>query len=225
VKSDSHFTPATLRFLRGLKRHNDREWFAANKNRFLEDVEAPMQRFITDFGERLRGISKAFVADPRRTGGSMFRIYRDTRFSSDKSPFKTWIAARFRHEASRKGENVPGFYLHVDATDSFGGGGLYHAELPAVTRVRARIVSEPKVWSAAIRGGVEVQGDRLKRVPAGFDPEHRHACDLKLKDFYTMTSFTEAEVVSPDFLDRYVEVCRTAAPLMRFLTEALELRW
>jgi uncharacterized protein (TIGR02453 family) len=221
----AHFTTDTFRFLRGLKRNNNREWFTANKDRFVSDVEAPMQRFITDFGERLRGISKAFVADPKRTGGSMFRIYRDTRFSHDKSPYKTWMAARFRHEASRKGENVPGFYLHVDATESFGGGGLYHAEQPAVTRVRARIASEPKAWSAAIKGGVDVQGERLKRVPAGFDPAHAHAEFLKLKDFYTMTPFSEAEVVSPDFLERYVEACRAAAPMMRFLTEALELRW
>jgi len=220
----TYFTTDTFRFLRGLKRNNNREWFEANKDRFVADVEAPMQRFITDFAEPLRGISKAFVANPRRMGGSMFRIHRDTRFSADKSPYKTWMAARFRHDAFRKVETVPGFYLHVGATDNYGGGGVYHTGQPAITLVRTRIATEPKAWTSA-RQGIDVLGERLKRVPPGFARDHTHAEDLKLKDFYTMTAFSEADVVAPDFLDRYVEACRTAAPLIRFLAEALDLRW
>ena len=173
-----YFTPNTFRFLRGLKRHNTREWFADHRDQFVSDVEAPMQAFIMDFAPRLRAISRAFVADPRRTGGSMFRIYRDTRFSADKSPFKTWLAARFPHETSRKGENVPAFYLHISAGESYGGGGLYRADQSALTRVRQHIVAKPKPWAAVLATGIEIQGDRLKRAPAGFDPAHRFVEDL-----------------------------------------------
>jgi len=118
-----HFTRALFDFLRDLKKHNDRDWFAGNKNRYMQDVQDPFLQFIGDFAPRLKQISRAFVADKRKMGGSMFRIYRDTRFSPDKSPFKTWIAARFPHEARRKVEGgVPGFFLHIGPGDSFGGG-------------------------------------------------------------------------------------------------------
>jgi uncharacterized protein (TIGR02453 family) len=221
----THFTPATFRFLRALKRHNTREWFADHKDQFLADVEAPMLRFITDFSSRLKTISKAYVADPRRTGGSMFRIYRDTRFSADKSPFKTWVAARFPHETSRKAENVPAFYLRLSPGEGVGGGGLYHVEQPALTRVREQIVAKPKAWAAVLKTGIEIRGDRLKRAPAGFDASHRYVEDLMRKQFFTLTTFTEADVTAPDFLDRYMEACQRAAPLIQFLTTALGLRW
>jgi len=158
-------------------------------------------------------------------GGSMFRIYRDTRFSSDKSPFKTWMAARFQHEAARKGHNVPGFYLHLQPGECYGGGGLYHAEQPTITRVREHIVASPKAWAAVVEKGPGIEGDRLKRAPAGFDPAHRFVEDLKLKDFYALVEFTEADVTSASFMRRYVEACETTAPLMQFLTRALALRW
>src|SRR4051812_13621269 len=109
----TYFTPKFFTFLRALKGHNTREWFADHRARYVADVEAPMLQFIADFAPRLRTISRAYVVDPRRSGGSMFRIYRDTRFASDKSPFKTWAAARFAHEARKQVENVPAFYLHL----------------------------------------------------------------------------------------------------------------
>jgi uncharacterized protein (TIGR02453 family) len=219
------FTPATYAFLKALKRNNNREWFAANKARYVADVEAPMQRFITEFAPRLKKISPAFVADPRRMGGSMFRIYRDTRFSADKSPFKTWIAARFSHETGRKGPNAPGFYLHLGLDENYGGGGLYHAEQPVITRVRRHIVEAPKAWASVRDTGIEIEGDRLKRPPAGYDAAHQYIEDIKRKDFYALAAFSERDVTSATFLDRYADACASVAPLMRFLAKALELRW
>jgi uncharacterized protein (TIGR02453 family) len=221
----AHFSAAFFSFLRDLKRHNTREWFADNRARYEADIETPMRQFITDFGERLRGISRAYVADSRRAGGSMFRIYRDTRFSHDKSPFKTWIAARFAHEARRKVESVPAFYLHLEPRSSYGGGGVYHLDTPSLTRLRHHIVSSPRQWAAVLESGVAIEGDRLKRVPAGFDPSHRFADDLKRKDLYCLDEFTEAQVVAADFLDRYTGSCERAVPLLAFLTTALGLRW
>ena len=221
----THFSPAFFKFLRDLKTHNEREWFAAERARYTADVEAPMLQFITDLAPRLRAISPAFVVDARRAGESLFRIYRDTRFSPDKSPFKTWMAARFAHEARRKVENVPGFYLHLEPRESYGGGGVYHLETPSLTRIREYLVATPKAWERVRKTGVEIQGDTLKRPPAGFDPSHKYIEDLKRKDLYVLDEFTERDVLSADFLDRYVETCERAAPLVEFLTKALGLRW
>lgn len=221
-----HFSPAFFAFFRDLKRHNDREWFAAERARYTADVEAPMMQFVTDFAPRLRAISRAFVADPRRMGGSMFRIYRDTRFSADKSPFKTFMAARFAHEARKKAvDGSPGFYLHLGPGESYGGGGVYHLETPAMTRIREHIVSQPRQWAKVLASGVEIEGDRLKRPPAGFNPSHKYVEDLKRKDLYSLREFTERDVVAPDFLDRFTDACEQAAPLMEFLTKSLALRW
>lgn len=219
-----HFGPELFAFLRELKANNDREWFADNKDRYRRDVEAPMLQFIDDFSARLRRISRHFVADPRRTGGSMFRIYRDTRFSEDKSPFKTHAAARFQHEA-RGHESLPGFYLHLAPGDSLGGGGIYHPDNATLRRIRHRIAEAPKEWRAVLRTGLEIEGDTLKRVPAGFDPDHRFEEDLRRKDHYVMESFTAKVVTSTGFLDRYTDTCERVAPLVAFLTRALGLRW
>ena len=225
----TYFTPALFTFLRQLKSHNNREWFQARRARFTTDVEAPMLRFIADAGPRLLGISRAVIADPRRTGGSLYRIYRDTRFSADKSPYKVNVAASFSHEAKRDTKkalaSVPGFYLHLEPGDSFGGGGIYHPDMPTLTRIRTAIVRDGKVWTAVKRTGIEIDGDRLSRAPAGFDPAHRFIEDLRLKDFYTLTSFSEEDVCAPDFLDRYIECCCTSAPLVGFVAKAMGLRW
>ena len=107
-----YFTPRTFAFLSELAASNNREWFRANKSRYDDDVKEPALRFISDFSEPLKGISPHFRADPRANGGSLFRIYRDTRFSKDKSPYKTATGIHFRHEAA-KDAHAPGFYLHI----------------------------------------------------------------------------------------------------------------
>jgi uncharacterized protein (TIGR02453 family) len=220
-----HFTPGLFAFLRDLKRHNDREWFGAHRDRYAADVETPLLQFIADVGPRLRAISPAYVADRRRVGGSMFRLHRDVRFSDDKSPFKTWTAARFPHEARKKGGSVPGFYVHLGPDECFGGGGVYHVDMPALTKIRRHIVDAPAAWRAVRRSGMVIHGDQLKRAPAGFPSAHEHLDDLKRKDLYTLTEFSEADVVADGFLDRFMDACETAAPLIEFQTKALGLRW
>lgn len=220
-----HFGPGFFAFLRDLKRHNDRTWFADNRERYESDVEAPMLQFIGDFAPHLRRISRAYVADRRRMGGSMFRIYRDTRFSEDKSPLKTWMAARFPHEARKTVENVPAFYIHLDPKECYGGGGVYHIDTPSLTRIRQHIVEAPRDWASVLKSGVEIEGDTLKRPPKGFDPKHKYIDDLKRKQFYTLAEFTPADAVKDDFLDRFVDACERAAPLIEFLTKGLNLKW
>jgi uncharacterized protein (TIGR02453 family) len=222
---EMYFTESTFRFLKQLKRHNTREWFADNRQRYLDDVEAPMLQFIGDFAPRLKRISPAYVADRRRMGGSMFRIYRDTRFSPDKSPFKTWASARFQHEARKKVDSVPAFYLHIEPGEIYGGGGVYHIEMPALTRIRQHLAENPKLWAAVRRTGLSIEGESLTRPPKGFDASHPFIEDLKKKQLYTLVEFSEAEATSADFLDRYAASCERVAPLIEFLTKALGLRW
>lgn len=221
----AYFSPALFAFLRQLKAHNTRDWFLAHRDRYVAAIEQPMQRFITDLGPRLAAISPAFVADPRRSGGSMYRIYRDTRFSSDKSPYKTHVAASFAHREKKALPSVPGFYLHFEPGDSLGGGGIYHPDTASLTRIRLAIAENPKAWKAVLRAGIAIDGDSLTRAPAGFDARHPFVADLKRKDFYALVSFSQKAVTADDFLDRYVHECARVAPLVAFLTRALGLRW
>lgn len=220
----AHFSGAFFEFLRELKANNDRTWFADNRARYVTDVETPMLDFIGDFAPRLTRISVAYVADRRKMGGSMFRIHRDTRFSPDKSPFKTWMAARFSHEMKKKQPDVPGFYLHLGLDESYGGGGVYHVDRSALTRIRQRMVDAPTAWTS-VRQRVEVEGEQLKRAPAGFSNSHEHVEDLKRQNLYALTMFTERQVIAGDFLDRFTDACVSVAPLVEFQTRALGLRW
>jgi uncharacterized protein (TIGR02453 family) len=224
-KREPYFTPRLFQFLTGLKVNNTKPWFETNRERYERDVKEPMLRFIADFGPQLKTISRHFSADPRPVGGSMFRIYRDTRFSKDKSPYKTNVGAHFPHFRSGKDTHAPGFYLHLAPGQSFGGGGLWHPDAAALKQVRDQIVSRSKDWAAVRKGGLSIQGDALKRVPSAYTQDHPFAEDLKRKDFYIMREFSEHQVCSPDFMDLFLESCRTAAPLTRFLTKALDLPW
>ncbi len=120
MPKEAHFSPALFAFLRELKANNSRPWFQANKERYEREVREPMLCFIADFGVEARKISPYIVADPRKAGGSMFRIHRDTRFSKDKSPYKTTVGAQFRHEQG-KDVHAPGFYLHLAPGEAFAG--------------------------------------------------------------------------------------------------------
>ena len=140
---DREFDPEFFEFMADLAANNDREWFAANKERYEAEVLEPALAFIEDFSYRLREISPNFVADPRRTGGSLFRIYRDTRFAKDKTPFKTHTGMQFRHVAG-KDVHAPGFYLHLDPAESFAGGGLWRPDPSTANRVREKIARRPE---------------------------------------------------------------------------------
>ncbi len=223
--SGPYFSPKGVQFLRELKANNNRGWFEANRDRYEADVKEPMLHFIVDLADHLRAVSPHFKVDPRPVGGSMFRIHRDIRFSKDKSPYKTNVGAHFPHRSVDKHVNAPGFYVHLEPGNSIGGGGLWHPEAADLKKVRDRIVGRPSEWKVIRKSGIIIEGDSLKRVPPGYDPEHPYAEDLKRKDFYLLAKFSEREVCAPDFMDRFVEVCRSATPLMEFLTRAMGLPW
>jgi uncharacterized protein (TIGR02453 family) len=223
------FGPELFSFLADLRANNDREWFAANRDRYEEHLLEPALAFIDSFAPRLEKISSHFRADARPSGGSLFRIYRDTRFSKDKSPYKTNVGIHFRHERA-KDARAPGYYLHIGPDEVFAGGGIWHPDTDSATRIREAIVADPERWRRATRTGafakrLELGGDSLKRVPSWADPEHPFAEDLKRKDFFGWARLTEDDVLAPGFVDEYARICRAAAPLMRFLCDALEVQY
>lgn len=219
------FQPGLFRFLKDLAGNNEREWFQANKARFEADGRDPMLRFIGALSGPLAKISRQFDADPRPVGGSMFRIYRDTRFSKDKTPYKTHLAAHFPHKGCGEGVHGPGFYLHLEPGASFAGGGLWHPDPGTLSKVRGAIAGKPRAWKAIRESGLEIQGDALKRVPQGFDPQSPWAEDLKLKDFYIATAFSDREVLSPEFLALVTGAWRESAPLVAFICKAMDVAW
>lgn len=225
MSKNSYFGPELFKFFADLEKNNNRGWFAKNKERYEKDVKEPMLAFIEDFGPFLKSISPNFVADPRPSGGSMFRIYRDTRFSKDKSPYKSWVAAKFNHRASSNNVHAPGFYLHLRIQDCIGGGGLWHPDPDDLAKVRDAIADPKSNWKEIKKLGLEIEGETLKRPPQGYNPNSPFIDDLKRKDHYTGIAFTQKQVTSPEFMEIYFSACKKAAPLIKFLTLSLGLPW
>lgn len=224
----SHFTPALFDFLRQLKKNNNRDWFLKHKARYESDVRDPALRFISDAGPGLKKISPHLVADPRPVGGSLFRINRDIRFSADKSPYKPNVGMSFGHDDGREA-GAPGFYLHIEPGESFAGGGIHMADNPTLNKVRDAIVADPSGWKRIVGAQFAPlftnMGEALKRAPQGYDPDHPLVEDLKRKGYTWHARFSETDVCRPDFLERYLGACRTAAPFSRFLARAVAADW
>ncbi len=223
--SKGHFRPALFTFLRQLARNNDRAWFEANRERYEAHVLHPAQQFISDFAPLLRRISRNFNADPRPGKGTLFRIYRDVRFSKDKSPYKTWVGIQFRHSEGRDA-HAPGFYLHLEPGHIMAGAGIWHPDSAALAGIRDAIVEDSARWRRVTRGKrfrerFELGGDSLRLPPRGYDPEHPLIEDLKRKDFFGLCTFTQKQATAPDFLERYAETCRAGATLVRYLCRAV----
>ncbi len=224
-----HFDEELFRFLEDLRANNEKAWFAANKDRYEKAVKTPMLRFICDFAEPLRRISAQFDADPRPVGGSMFRIHRDTRFSKDKSPYKTAASAHFRHRA-HSDAHAPGFYLHLEPGNVFAGAGVWHPEREDLEKIRSAIAARPTQWRKvaareALGADCELWGEKLTRPPRGYDTSHPFIEDIQRKDFVVVTHFDKADVCGRDFADRLAARYQRIAPFVRFLTLAMELRW
>lgn len=219
-------TSDLFRFLEELKANNDRIWFKSNQVRFEQTVREPLLAFIAAFEEPLADISPSMLAIAKKSGGSMFRIYRDTRFSKDKSPYKTWAAVQFRHEAGRDA-HAPCYYLHLAPGDVFVGAGIWHPDRAALDAIRVSIDEKPAKWvkarDAVLLAGWDLEGDALKRIPRGYAAEHPLADDLRRKDFIAVRRLSEQDVVQSGFLQRYTDLCREPVNLMKFITEALGL--
>ena len=224
-----YFSPRSFEFFEELERNNNRDWFLKNKSRYENEVREPMLAFIAAFAPQLKKISACYVADPRPSGGSMMRIYRNLRFSRDKTPYKTNAAAAFGHRDAGHFE-APSFYLSLSAAEGFAGVGIWHPQADVVRKIRDAIVVRSPTWKKAIDdrkfcARFELGGDKLARPPRDYDPAHPLIEDLKRKDFIGATDFTRKEVCSDQFLNQFTSACVAAAPFMKFLTEALGYKW
>jgi uncharacterized protein (TIGR02453 family) len=220
----AYFDVELFHFLRELKQNNNREWFQTNKARYENKVKAPMLEFISDFAGPLRRVHPRFVADPKPTGGSMFRIYRDIRFSEDKSPYKTAASAHFRHHKADQTVHVPGFYLHLEPGQCFTASGIWHPDSTTVTAIRKAIVDNPRDWKK-VRARIPIEGDKLTRPPKGFAADHPFVEDLKQKDFVTSRKISEELVCSPEFMSELTAMYKKMLPLLEFLSKSLRLPW
>ncbi|MFZ0390535.1 MAG: DUF2461 domain-containing protein [Calditrichia bacterium] len=230
LKSDiPAITPALFTFLEELKQNNDREWFHANKKRYEKEVRNPLLQFIAGFSGPLSEISPHYIADPRPVGGSLFRIYRDVRFSKDKSPYKTHAGIQFRQERG-KDAHAPGFYLHFEPGNVFCAAGVWQPDSSSLNKIRGAIEENPEKWqkifsNREFANTFKPGGDSLKRPPRGFDPDHPFIEDLKRKDFFVITTFSEETACSPEFMKTCSNAFKISAPFMRFLNEALNFEW
>lgn len=222
----AYFSEDFFAFMGDLKRHNDRAWFAKNKPRFEEVVQAPALQFISDAGLKLRSLSPQIVAEPKPFGGSLSRIYRDTRFSKDKSPYHTHIGIHFSHKAAGDSDaHLPGFYLHMAPGECTAYAGVWRPEGPALQSIREAIAGNPAAWKKASRGAFKLEGESLKRPPPGFDPGHPQIEDLKRKDFVSTVAFTDKQATGAGFVTGYLQACRAMNPLNAFLAKATGVPW
>lgn len=223
------FTPATFRFLRALARNNNRTWFKTHQAAYERDVREPYLQLIADLQGPVAKISRHFRADPRKVGGSLFRIQRDVRFTHDKAPYKTWADARISHERRRE-IAAPSFYLHIAPGDCFIGAGLWHPENHTLRNIRNFIVDNPAAWNRAAHGRAFRQhydfwGESLTRAPQGFPPDHPLIEDLKRKSFAAGVGFEDTLACSPRLHAFVVAHFRRLAPLVDYLCAAQNLEF
>jgi uncharacterized protein (TIGR02453 family) len=216
------FTPATLKFLRALKRNNRRDWFNAHRDDYEAHVRQPMTSIVERLAADVRAFAPEIVASPKL---SMYRIYRDIRFSENKAPYKTHVAAVFPTRGLPKHEGA-GLYFHVSPTEVWIGGGMYAPQTPQLHAVREHIAANIKrlrtiVESPGFREQIEIEGDKLQRVPHGFSKDHEAAEYLKYRNFIAGCEFPSAFATSPSFYGTLLKVFRHVAPLARFLNEPL----
>ena len=227
--ANATFNKKTLTFLEELEANNNRDWFQANKDRYEQTVMEPAFAFISSIGEQLPKVSPHFVAMPKKSGGSLMRVYRDTRFSKDKTPYKTNIGIQFRHERG-KDVHAPGFYVHFDKNECFLGVGLWRPDRDALAAIRQAIDEKGSQWKrvrdgAAFRAVYELGGDSLKRPPKGYADDHRFIDDLKRKDHIAVKTLKTSAAARASFADDIGEMFVASKPYMKFLCEAMGLEF
>jgi uncharacterized protein (TIGR02453 family) len=226
----AYFSDASFKFLRGLARNNDKAWFAAHRPQYEEHVRQPFLRLLADLQPDLAAVSPHFRSDPKTVGGSLFRIYRDTRFSGDKDPYKPWQGARLYHERSRQ-VPAPSFYLHLQPGQCFVGGGVWHPEPDTQRRVRQFIFDNPGSWKAAAyekkfrrRFDME-EGEKLSRPPRGFPADFEFIEDLKHRNFVFWRDIDDATMTGPRLRQTIAADLAALAPFMDYLCAALDLEF
>ena len=218
-----NFPAETLRFLRALKRNNRREWFEAHRGDYEAYVRQPMTAIVERLAVDLRAFAPELVASPKI---SLYRIYRDTRFSENKTPYKTHVAAVFPTRGLPKHEGA-GAYFQIAADGVWIGGGMYLPPPPQLLAVREHIATHLNQLRAIVESPAfrrqfgALDGDTLTRVPRGFSKDSPAAEYLKYKRFVAGADFPATLATSPAFYKTLLAVIRQITPLTRFLNAPL----
>ncbi|MCX6145362.1 MAG: DUF2461 domain-containing protein [Ignavibacteriales bacterium] len=211
-------------FMKRLKRNNNRLWFERHKEEYETLVKLPMQSLIAALQPHLEVFAPEFDIHPKK---SLFRIYRDVRFSKDKTPYKTHVAAHFVLRGKPKGVEGSGFYLHIEPGEVFLGGGVYMPDGDQLKKIRKAIAGQPDRFLSVLEQKQfkttfkRLQGEKLQRVPQGYEPDHPMAEWLKHKQFFVWVEWGEARSFREKFITDVAEVFEAATPLVRFLNEAM----
>ncbi len=228
--TESPIKPAYFQFLEELGQNNDRDWFNANKHRYLDDVRDAMSRLIIELQGPLHEISPLLHIDPKPQGGSMTRIYRDVRFSKNKTPYKTALACHFAHGKDRHDFHF-GYFLHLGLEECRVGGGIWQAPTETTYRLRQGIYDHTDQWDALMKASSFARhfdgmvGDQLKRVPKQFDPDHPYADDLRRKNFGFVKVISKNSVLEDSFVADTVSAYQALVPVLEFFTPILGVAW
>jgi len=212
-----------IAFLKQLKKNNSREWFAKHKQDYEDFVKLPMQSIVAELSPMMKSFASDFVVDPKR---SLFRIYRDTRFSKNKTPYKTHVAAIFQPTKNWKAS--AGLYLHIEPGEIYLGGGMYMPSSENLKNIRNAIVNYPKKYLTIVQSKdfkkyfKNIEGEKLRRVPQGFSSDHEMAEWLKMRQFFISYTLPETECLKKNFPDTVCKIFKPMMPLVRFLNEAVD---
>jgi len=217
------FPKEGLRFLRLLKKNNNRPWFLKHKADYEENVRFPMQCLIAGLAVRLHDEVPEVEFNPRR---GIFRIYRDVRFSNNKAPYKTNVAAWFGPRSAGGGSEGPGLYVGVGTDEVFAGGGLYMPSGVQLKAIRKNIAEKPDDYLAVVAdrrftrrfGGI--QGDVLSRAPLGYRPDHPMIEHLRHKQYFAGVEFREKDCLAASFAERVAQTFADTMPLVRWILRA-----
>jgi uncharacterized protein (TIGR02453 family) len=217
------FPPEAIQFFRGLARHNNRDWFLPRKPIFEEKVKQPMLELVEAVNTALKGFAPEYVTDP---GKAIYRIYRDTRFSPDKTPYKTHIAASF-HRRGPASHSDAGYYFAVSHKEVAIGGGVYMPEPMTLLAIRNHLAERHHEFRRILKAPAvpkllgKLQGEQLSRVPKGFGSEHPAADLLRFKRFILYVELEPDLATSPTLYGEIIKRFRAMVPFLKFLTAPL----
>ena len=212
------FGSQALPFLLALKENNDREWFAEQKSTFVEECDVPIRELVREVGSKLAEAGSPFAPVPKNP---VFRIYRDVRFSNDKSPYKTNLGASLHREGVKARPGI--LYIHVEPAGSFLAAGFYHPEPPTLKELRQAVADDPAKFESTLRTLAKSKleptaGEPLARMPKGFEAfaDSAVAEYLRYRSFLLSRPLQDEDLERRDLPDTVVKFARDASPFLEF---------